>query len=163
MLLARVMNKAHPALGVVWGLRLPVLGYGAEREDLGWTAGATAAVVLAASPRVLCQHKALLFPAQKLSGEHWTASHLRHREPRVFRLTPTQAQMQTVSASVPPRGLSKRTTDSSLSLRELVGAAQRGGNGLTSPLDVSSGSPAGTSQPSSDREENLRNNWMNIW
>ena len=87
---------------------------------------------------------------QGSAGQHPTS---RHWEPRVFRLTSTQAQMQTVKARVLPRGLSKRTTDSRLSLRELVGTARRAGNGWTSPLDVRSGT--GTSQPSS--EENLCN------
>lgn len=76
----------------------------------------------------------------------------RHREPRVFRLTPTQG---TDANSQRQGGLAKRTTGSRLSLRELVGTARMGGNGWTSPLDVRSGTPAGTSQPSS--EENLCN------
>lgn len=79
-------------------------------------------------------------------------------EPRVFRLTPTQAQMRAVNARVLQRESPKRATGSRLSLREPVGSARRGGNGWTSPLGVSSGSPAGTCQPSSDREENLCNN-----
>lgn len=68
------------------------------------------------------------------------------------------SQMQTVRARALPREFSKRATDSRLSLRKLVGTAQRGGSGWTSPLGVSSGTPAGTSQPSSDREEILCNN-----